>query len=105
MLPYRVHKKRDKKMSLQKYRIDVSNTQGDGAAIWRTEWMGGKPLAKIVNCRLINLAGDMRTTVYTQGEPDTWFSIPAKFILFGKTLNAYVTADDDGNLVCHHCYY
>ncbi len=91
-------------MGLAKYRSDVSEVQDDGAIIWRTNWIGGPSLAKIENCRLVNLAGDMRATVYIQGEPDTYFSIPAKFSLFGKTLSAYITSED-GQLVCHHCYY
>lgn len=92
-------------MGLQKYRADCSETQKDGAVKWLTNWIGGPSLAKIVNCRAENLHGSPRLTVYITGEPDTWFSIPAKASYLGKTLNGYVTGDDDGNLVFLHCYY
>lgn len=91
-------------MGLAKYRSDTCTTQEDGAKVWCTNWIGGPSLAKIENCRLINLSGDMRATVYIQGEPDTYFSQPAKFSLFGKTVNGYIT-NEDGQLVCRHCYY
>lgn len=90
---------------MQKYRADVSETQADGAIIWSTEWMGGPTLARINNCRLTELAGDMRAAVYITGDADTWFSIPAVTRLFGCRVKGYVTHDGDGNLVFHHCYY
>jgi len=62
---------------MQKYRADISEKQADGAIVWRTQWIGGPSLAKIENCRLENMAGDMRRTVYITGEADTCFSIPA----------------------------
>ena len=58
---------------MQKYRTDFSRVQVDGAVLWFTRWMGGPSLAKIQNCRL-NLAGDMRRTVYITGEHDTAFT-------------------------------
>jgi len=90
---------------MQKYRADIAEKQSDGATVWRANWMGGRPLSKIVDCRLDNLVGDMRTTVYITGEPDTWFSTPAVCRLFGKRVKGYVTGDGDGNLVFRHCYY
>jgi hypothetical protein len=62
-------------------------------------------LAKIENCRLDNLVGGMRATVYTTGHADTWFSIPAVCSLRGCTVNGYVTSDDEGNYVFRHCYF
>ena len=90
---------------MQKYRADFSTKQPDGAIVWCARWMGGEPLAKINNCRLDNLAGDMRSTVYVTGEPDTWFSIPAACRLMGCYVKGYVTGDGDGNLVFRHVYY
>ena len=92
-------------MGMQKYRADVSETQKDGAIIWRAKWFGGPTLAKIENCRLENLTGDMRANVFVTGEADTYFSIPAVCSLFGKRVRGYLTGDDEGNLVFHHCYY
>ncbi len=90
---------------MQKYRADVSEKQADGAVIWSARWMGGKMLAKIENCLLADMAGDMRRTVYTTGGPDTYFSIPAACSLAGCRVRGYVTCDDEGALVFRHTYY
>ena len=90
---------------MQRYRADKSEKQSDGAMVWRAEWMGGPTLAKIVDCRLANLEGEPRRTVYITGEPDTFFSIPACTRYLGKYVRGYVTGDDDGNLVFRHVYY
>ncbi len=88
---------------MQKYRADISKAQPDGSVVWFTQWMGGPSLAKITNCRL-NLAGDLRRTVYITGEPDSWFSQPAVCKIQGCRVKGFVTHDDDG-LVFHHVYY
>ena len=90
---------------MQKYRADASETQADNAIVWRANWIGGPSLAKIENCRLENLAGDMRRTVYITGEADTYFSIPAICKLAGARVKGYVTGDDNGNLVFRQVYY
>ncbi len=90
---------------MQKYRADTSETQADGAIVWRSEWIGGPSLARINNCRLENLIGDMRRTVYITGEADTFFSIPAVMRLHGCRVRGYVTGDGNGNLVFRHVYY
>lgn len=90
---------------MQKYRADKSEKQPDGASVWRAHWMGGPTLAKITNCRLANLEGEPRRTVYITGEADTFFSIPACTRYLGKYVRGYVTGDDDGNLVFRHVYY
>lgn len=89
---------------MQKYRADVAEAQDDGAIIWSAQWMGGRSLARINNCRIASLQGDMRATVYLTGEADTFFSIPAVCRLMGKRVKGYVTSDD-GQLVFRHCYY
>jgi hypothetical protein len=88
---------------MQKYRADKSEKQSDGAVAWFTEWMGGPTLAKIDNCRLVNMTGDMRRTVYITGEADT--RSPAVCKLAGARVRGYVTSDDEGNIVFRHCYY
>lgn len=90
---------------MQKYRADKSAKQADGATLWHAEWMGGPTLAKIDNCRLENLQGDMRRTVYITGEADTWFSIPAVCKIADCRVRGYVTNDDAGNAIFRHCYY
>lgn len=90
---------------MQKYRADTSSTQKDGATVWHAKWMGGHTLARVNNCRLENLSGEMRATVYTISEPDTYFSIPAVCKLMGKRVRGYLTRDDTGDLVFRHTYY
>ena len=92
-------------MITSKYRSDRPTLQPDGATIWQTEWFGGLTLTKVSKCRLANIRGEPRVTVFVTSEPDTHFSIPTKFHYLGKVLNGYLTSDNDGNLVCHHCYY
>lgn len=103
-------------MAWQKYRADESRTQSDGAIVWSANWMGGPSLAKIEKCRLENLAGNMRRTVYITGEADTMFSIPAVCSIGGKNVRGYVTSvvDHDSpksdwrlthTLVFRHTYF
>jgi hypothetical protein len=86
------------------YRADISRTQNDGAVLWFSKWVGGPSLAKIDNCRLAKLEGDMRATVFITGECDTFFSQPAVISFRGKRVRGYVT-NADGNFVFHHVYY
>ncbi len=88
-----------------RYRSDESHKQPDGSVAWYAKWMGGPSLAKIENCQLANLSGDMRRTVTITGEPDTWFSQPAICSIAGIKVKGYVTGDDNGNLVFRHVYY
>lgn len=88
-----------------RYRCDKSVPQADGAVCWYAEWMGGPTLAKIENCRLVNLAGDMRRTVTITGDPDSYFSIPAECSIAGIKVRGYVTGGDDGCTVFRHVYY
>jgi hypothetical protein len=91
---------------MQKYRADFSERQADGAVVWRAQWMGGAPLAKILDCRLESLAGEMRRAVYATGEPDTWFSVPAVTRIQGCRVHGYLTGAEDGRgLVFRHTYY
>lgn len=92
-------------MAVTRYRRDTSLQQPDGATLWFAEWLGGPTLAAIANCRLENLAGDMRRTVEITGEARTYFSIPARTSIGGKTVMGYVTGDGNGNLVFRHVYY
>lgn len=90
---------------MQKYRADVSRPQSDGSTLWFANWMGGQTLAKIDNCRL-HLAGDMRRTVYTTGEPDTFFSQPAICKIQGCRVKGYVAIDDEDNtLYFRHVFF
>jgi hypothetical protein len=90
---------------MQKYRADYSKPQLDGSTCWHANWFGGPTLARINNCRLDSMAGDMRRAVYITGEADTYYSIPATCRLHGCTVRGYITGDGDGSLVFRHCYY
>jgi hypothetical protein len=90
-----------------KYRCDESREQPDGGIQWFAKWMGGPTLSKVENCRLANLAGDMRRSVTITGDADTWFSIPAECSIAGVKVKGYVTSDSNNgeNLVFRHTYY
>lgn len=90
---------------MQKYGADKSEQQSDSAIVWYSVWKGGEPLAKINNCRLATMAGNMRRTVYMTAEPDTWFSIPAVCRIAGCRVSGYVTYESNGCLVFNHTYY
>lgn len=90
---------------MQKYRADVAKIQTDGAIVWWANSMRGTTLARIDKCRLENLAGDMRSTVYAIAEPDTWFSVPAATRIMGCRVNGYIIWDADGNRVFRQTYY
>jgi hypothetical protein len=91
---------------MQKYRADKSEQMQDGSIAWFADWIGGPILSKIEKCRLANLEGDMRRTVYITGEADTYFSIPAVCSLGGCRVKGYVTCDtDSGSYIFRHVYY
>ena len=92
-------------MGLQKYRTDKAVPQSDGSIAHYANWIGGPTLAKVSGARVTTLHGEPTVTAYVTGEPDSFFSLPAKFYLFGKVLNGYFTRDDNGNTVVRHCYY
>ena len=62
-------------MGMQRFRADKATKQADGAIVWHAHWMGGPTLAKIERCRIDGT--DLRRTVYTTGEPDTFYRVPA----------------------------
>jgi hypothetical protein len=86
-----------------KYRADRSEQNSDGSVSWFAHWMDGPSLSKIENCRT-NLAGEPRVTAFVVGEPDTYFSIPAKCWYRGCRVTGYITRDDNG-FIFRHCYY
>ena len=65
-------------MGVAKFRADVRRDACmNGSIPWYSKWMGGPSLAKIENCPFDNIEGWPPATVHIQGEPDTFFSIPA----------------------------
>jgi hypothetical protein len=76
---------------LQKFRADEAGELcKNGAVPWYTRWMGGPSLALIRNCP----TPFGPRTVYIQGEPDTFFSVPAACSRKGKRVMGYLTCED-----------
>jgi hypothetical protein len=75
-------------MGLQKYRADqAGDKQSDGAIPFYAHWCGGPTLALLRDCP----TEYGPRTVYVQGEPDTFFSIPAACSFRHKTVRGYIT--------------
>lgn len=84
-------------MGLQKYRADErGEVCGNGARPYYCRWMGGPTLALIRDCP----TPFGSRTVYTQGEPDTFFSIPAATEFRKRRILGFVTCTD-GNWEFH----
>lgn len=84
-------------MGLQKFRADEAGYPDRNKAIpWYTKWIGGPTLALIRNCP----TPFGPRTVYIQGEPDTFFSIPAACSYRRKKVYGYVTCYE-GNWEFH----
>ncbi len=84
-------------MGIQKYRADEAGTpDANGAVPYYTRWMGGPSLALIRNCP----TPFGPRTVYISGEPETYFSQPAKVIYQKKTISGYIM-QKDGNFAFH----
>lgn len=86
-------------MGLQKYRVDeVWEAYPNGSIPAYTRWMGGHTLALIRNCPCSKGGVSLGArTVYTRGEADTYFSIPAACRVKGRTVKGFVMhSDSDG---------
>lgn len=79
-------------MGLQKYRFDGQDEpDANGAVRLYSVWMGGQPTAGVRNCPCGEYG---RRTVYTTGEPDTYFSIPAAISVKGKRISGWLGYED-----------
>ena len=78
---------------LQKFRADEAGSPyPNGAISWVTNWMGGRSLAKILNCP----TPFGPRTVYIQSEPDTFFSQPAACRFRGWDIRGWISFDSNG---------
>ena len=92
-------------MGLQKYRSDrAGDVCANGAVPYYADWLCGPSLALVRNCPVSNVAGVTTRTVYVQGEPDTYFSQPAKALIFGHPMRGSLCRDENGDPV-FHVYY
>jgi len=54
----------------------------------------GRYLSKVKNCPVAGTT--LRLTATISGEPDTYFSIPAKIQYKRKTISGFISADEEG---------
>lgn len=87
---------------MMRYRFDREGpaTPNGGRPVY-TDWMGGPTLAGVRNCRVDWDALSPRT-VYTTGEPDTFFSIPARCRHRGRTVRGFLTSEAEGYVFVPH---
>lgn len=86
-------------MGLQKYHTigEEPEKLPNGSIACRGHTWHGTHLALVRNCPIYR-GGEyvQRLTAYVQGEPDTFFSIPAAVKLKGKTVRGHLTIDETG---------
>lgn len=75
----------------QKYKADYAKNNPDGSLSWYALWIGGSTLAKVTGCWCED---GKRRAVYTTGEPDTWFSVPASTRVRGHYVKGFLTVDE-----------
>jgi hypothetical protein len=78
-------------MASLKFRVDAEETNEHGQTIGHTHWMGGPSLARIKGA----VCDDgIRRTAYITGEPDTWFSIPARVNVGKRSVRGWLGCED-----------
>jgi hypothetical protein len=78
-------------MASLKYRVDVEESNEHGQTIGRTRWMGGPTLARVKGA----ICDDgVPRTAYVTGEPDTFFSIPARVNVGKRSVRGWLGCDD-----------
>jgi hypothetical protein len=78
-------------MASLKYRIDVEEQNEHGQLIGSAKWMGGPTVARIKGA----VCDDgQRRTAYVTGEPDTWFSVPARVNVGQRSVKGWLGCDD-----------
>ncbi len=78
-------------MASLKYRVDSEETNEHGQVIGRTHWMGGRTLARITGA----VCNDgTRRTAYITGEPDTFFSVPARVNVGKQSVKGWLGCED-----------
>jgi hypothetical protein len=85
-------------MASLKYRVDIEEENEYGQILGFTSWMAGKTLARVKNCHW----GPARVTAYVTGEPDTFFSQPARVNVGRRSAKGYLTCED-GLWTFHTC--
>lgn len=79
-------------MASLKFRVDAEETNEHGQTIGRTVWMGGPSLARVKGA----VCDDgTRRTAYVTGEPDTFFSIPARVNIGKRSVSGWLGCEDN----------
>jgi hypothetical protein len=82
-------------MGLQKFRFDKSGMpEPNGSIPMYADHFGGSTLAGVQKCPIESF--DVVRTVYAIGEPDTFFSVPAKCKVNGMIVTGFISHDEDG---------
>lgn len=71
---------------MARFRRDTKEVNEFGQTLHYAIWMGGPTLSAIGGCR----CADKPRMVEISGQPDTFFSIPAKVKVKGKTVSGFV---------------
>ena len=72
---------------------DMGTEHPNGSICFRT-FPPNDNLSKVKNCPVAGTV--LRLTAVVSGEPDTWFSIPAKIQYKKKKISGFITSKDDG---------
>lgn len=84
-------------MGIQKYRADTAGpAEANGAVPYYSQWLGGPSLALIRNCPIKGIPEAGHRTVYITGEPDSFFSQPARIQYQGRTVRGWISRDESG---------
>jgi hypothetical protein len=88
---------------MKKYRFDQEGDPCDNGSVpMFAIWMGGPTLSGVKDCPIDGFDLPPRTA-YVSGEPDTWFSTPARVRYRGQRVTGYLTRmDDDGYVFVPH---
>jgi len=78
-------------MASLKFRVDTEETNIHGQTVGLTVWMGGPSLARVKGA--VCEDGQQRTA-YVTGEPDTWFSIPARVNVGKRSVSGWLGCED-----------
>lgn len=78
-------------MASLKFRVDTEEVNEHGQTVGYTLWMGGPTLARIIGAVCDD---NQRRTAYITGEPDTFFSVPARVNVGKRSVSGWLGVED-----------
>jgi hypothetical protein len=78
-------------MASLKFRVDTEEVNQHGQTVGYTRWMGGPTLARIIGAVCDD---NQRRTAYITGEPDTFFSVPARVYVGKRSVSGWLGVED-----------